>query len=534
MSRYANATAGSGIAYDTGFDVQPPIIDVRLFANSGVATGDYDGDGDIDLFIVRGDIGPNLLYRNDGRLVFRDVATSAGLAYTRSATRNYRHAGPAFADVDGDGDLDLFMGGLDGDPSMLFRNNLRETGIATFTDVTPGSGIDALGAEYTLSAAFGDYDLDGDLDLAVAHWGTERDFDFPGDTEHLWRNDTDGSGIRFTSASLEAAISPSVLTLPDPNVLTSREGLAFDRTFTPTFARINEDPYPDLLMVADFNRSQVFINSGDGTFVNATDVNVIIDDNGMGSAVGDYDNDGDLDWFVSSIYEDEDGGKVGNRLYRNHMGAFEDVSGAAGIEDGGWGWAVCALDLDNDGDLDIYHTNGWHDEPDADTNYENDRSRAFVNSGDGTFVEQARELGIDDAEFGRGVVCADLDNDGDVDILQLHDTATLWENRTPDTGDNNYLRVKLHGLPPNTEAAGARIAVTIGTATQLREIMVGNNFLSQNPTVQIFGLGTSTAADIDIEWPDGEETTAANVSHGQTMEFFHPRARRPAGLGTVP
>ncbi|TDJ34833.1 MAG: CRTAC1 family protein [Gammaproteobacteria bacterium] len=499
---FADVTAGSGISYQTGFANPMANSDVALIATSAAAAGDYDNDGDIDLFIVRGDIGPNLLYRNDGNLEFQDVAASAGLAFTKSATENYRHSGVTFADMDGDGDLDLFMGGLDGDPSKLFRNN----GDGTFSDVTTGSGIDVLSASYNLSTAFGDYDLDGDLDLSIAHWGTPRDYDNLGDTEHLWRNDSDLTGIRFSSVSVIAGISPSVLNLPDPNTKTE----TFDVTFTPTFTRIDDDLYPDLLMVGDFNRSQVFINNGDGTFDNVTDVNVIVDGNGMGSAVGDYDNDGDNDWFVSSIFSVANA-KIGNRLYRNHMGAFEDVSDAAGIQDGAWGWGSCFMDFENDGDLDIYHTNGWASSIDA--------SRAFVNSGDGTFVERAEELGIDDAEMGRGVICADFDNDGDVDIFLLHERATLWENQT--TG-NNYLRIKLRGAPPNTEAAGARILLTSNSITQLREIMVGSNFVSQNPTIQVFGLGTATEADVVIEWPDGQQTAVLGVAHGQTLEFEHP------------
>src|SRR5690606_22857157 len=125
---------------------------------------------------------PNLLYRNEGNLTFVDVAFEAGLAFTRSTTENYRHSGPTFADMDGDGILDLFIGGLDGDPSLIFLNN----GDGTFTDATAGSGIDEMLAGRTISAAFGDYDLDGDLDLALAHWGTQWDAKSIGDTEHLW------------------------------------------------------------------------------------------------------------------------------------------------------------------------------------------------------------------------------------------------------------------------------------------------------------------------------------------------------------
>ena len=522
QEQFSDVTASSGINYTNGLvNVLDP-ADLGLIASSGVASGDFDDDDDIDVFIVRGDIGPNLLYRNSGNLFFEEVAASAGLAYTRSATENYRHSGPMFADIDGDGDLDLFLGGLGGDPSLIFENN----GNSTFSDVTAGSGIDTLTATDNISAAFGDYDLDGDLDLFVAHWGTQRDFLSPGDTQHLWRNDTDASGIKFQSVSESAGISPTILTLPD--------GLAtqqlWDFTFAPTFARINDDLYPDILSVADFNYSQFFINNQDGTFSNATDTDVIIDGNGMGSAVADYDNDGDLDWFVTSIecHQDSDcnGGllsKIGNRLYANQDGAFVDKTNEAGVASGGWGWGACFIDFENDGDLDIYHTNGWPLTDDL-NEFMLDVSRAFVADGLGRFEDKAEELGLADTEQGRGVVCADFDNDGDVDILQLHRSAagaaTLWRN---DNDSNNFLSVKLNGAMPNTQAAGARIKVTSGVTTQMREISIGSNFVSQNPTVQTFGLGSATQADVvTIQWPDGLISILTDVQAGQFITADHP------------
>jgi hypothetical protein len=526
-TQFVDATASSGIDFrdvtldpNDFFGLQIP--ELHLVAPSGVAAGDYDNDGDIDLFIVRGVTGSNLLYRNTGNLVFVEVADTAGVAYTQSATENFRHSGPMFADLDGDGDLDLFLGGLDGDPSLIFENN----GDATFSDVTAGSGIDTLAATNNISAAFGDYDLDGDLDLFVAHWGTPRDFSSPGDTENLWRNDTDATGIKFKSVSESAGISPTIITLPDD--LTKRD--ASDFSFAPAFARINDDLYPDILSVADFNYSQFFINNQDGTFSNATDTDVIIDGNGMGSAVADYDNDGDLDWFVTSIecHQDADcndgkWSRIGNRLYRNQDGAFEDATAEAGVASGGWGWGACFTDFENDGDLDIYHTNGWPD-TDGFQDFTTDTSRAFVSDGSGQFRNQATELGLDDIKQGRGVVCADFDNDGDVDILQLHLSsgvaATLWRN---ETATNNFLSMKLRGAAPNTEAAGARITITIGGASQMREISIASNFVSQNPTVQTIGLGSAPQADeLTIQWPDGRQTVLTNIQANQLITVDHP------------
>jgi hypothetical protein len=345
---FVDATLSSGIHYTIGYRQQLPGL-VPEFATGGVAAGDYDRDGDIDLVITRGDMGPNLLYRNDGRGVFQDVGAAAGVSFTGNSSENYRHSGPTFADMDGDGDLDLFIGGLFGDPSLIYANN----GNGTFSNVTAGSGIDTLRARHNISAAFGDYDLDGDLDLFVAHWGTIRDPMVPGDTEHLWRNDSANGVIRFASVSIPAGIAAEIL----GTVAEAPPALGTDYTFTPTFARVDDDLYPDLLSVADFDTTRVFMNRTDGTFRNATDPATITDENGMGSALGDYDSDGDLDWFVSSILSTI-GGQSGNRMYRNDLGAFSEVTELAGVRDGGWGWGACFADLENDGDLDIYHTNG--------------------------------------------------------------------------------------------------------------------------------------------------------------------------------
>ena len=518
--RFNDATEASGISYEHAYLRPTPASEPEEFGG-GVASGDYDGDGLVDLFVLRGDIGPNQLYRNLGGNAFEEVGEAAGVAYTKSANENYRHSGPAFADVDGDGDLDLFMGGIEYDPSFLFRNE----GDGTFTDVTPGSGVDTVFARYTLSAAFGDYDLDGDLDLFLSHWGTPRVVGELVDTEHLWRNDTADGVIRFTDVSLAAGIAPDII---EADQVESFGGSGFDYTFSPTFARIDGDRYPDLVITGDFRTSMVYLNNGDGTFENVTDRNVIVDRNGMGSALGDYDGDGDLDWFVTSIWSQPDAAgnqrfELGNRLYNNRDGLFEDVTDAAGVRDGGWGWAACFADFDNDTDLDIYHTNGWI-EPFAPDNFDMDASRLFVSAGDGTFSEQAGEAGIADRQRGYAAVCADFDNDGDVDVFQAHrrteDAATLWRN---DTTGNHYLKVRLVGSSPNTQAAGARIRATVGDKELLREIVIGSNYTSQNPTVQVFGLGGASSVDtLVVEWPDGSTTTRTNVISGTTLVLEHP------------
>jgi hypothetical protein len=518
--QFMNITNDTGIDFVHGI-VNPTHSKAEEFGG-GVAAGDYDSDGDIDLYVVRGNIGPNLLYRNDGGNRFTDVAAAAGVDHAAPGGGGYLHSGPVFADVDGDADLDLFVGGMEGDPCILYRND----GDGTFTDVTDASGFKSMGARNSISAAFGDYDLDGDLDMMLAHWGTPRPPDGSGgngDTESLWRNDSDATGIRFTNVSVESGIAAAIIPRRGGFHAFQPDALDYDYTFTPAFARMDGDRYPDILSVADFANSRVFMSNGAGagtvTFRDATDNDVIIDRNGMGAAVGDVDNDGDLDWFVTGIFGSNE--TVGNRLYLNDGdGVLQDATVGAGVADGGWGWGACFADFNLDGRLDIFHTNGWRSNQIDD--FEGDRSRLFIARPDGLeFRDESVTRGMTDTEQGRGVVCADFDGDGDVDIFMTNrgreNSGAFWRNEDEES-DNRSLSVRLVGAGPNSEAIGARVRVTVNGVVQMREISVNNNFTSQNPAQQVFGLGTASQADsVEIEWPDGSIETYTGVAAGDAV-----------------
>ena len=469
------------IAQQAGFSyshelVEHPLTE-PLVISGGVAAGDYNDDGLIDLYVVAGSSGSNLLFQNQGGNSFRDVAGAAGVDIG-----GVPGAGPMFADTDGDGDLDLFVGAVGGHPVRLFENNAD----GTFTDITSLSGI-SLVAPNTFSAAFGDYDGDGWLDLFLAHWGQRTVAG--ADTENLWHND--GNNV-FTNKSIQSGISAAIRAAHKTRDNT-------DYTFAPNFADINNDGYLDILLASDFVTSQVFLNNGDGgvsgeyTFTDITDRAVITDTNGMGASVGDYDNDGDLDWFVTSIFsssESEYGelvpgadDKDGNRLYQNNGdGSFQDVTTEAGVRQGDWGWGSCFADFDNDGYLDIFHTNGWSESAFS------DRSRLFLSNGaDGTFSEVSRDVGIEDFDHGRGVVCADLDNDGDIDVFVANNSGPPVYYRNDGGNRGNYLAVELTGTSPNTRAIGARITLSAGGINQLREVAAGSNFSSNNPPYNTSG-----------------------------------------------
>ncbi len=469
---------------------------------SGIAAADYDADGDVDLYVVGGSDDSNRLFRNRGDGTFEDATAEAGLDVVHLG------CGPAFADIDGDGDLDLFVGAVENDPYYLFEN--RD---GRFHDITPRSGL-VLDAANTVSATFFDYDMDDDLDLFLAHWGFSRQ----ADTQTVWRNTGDGI---FESASIESGIAGSLI-IESENYQTG-EVAYIDRSLTPIFSDIDADGDGDLLMAADYDTSQVFLNDGDGTFTRTTDRNVIVDQSGMGASVGDYDNDGDFDWFVTSIYEEP--GFFGNRLYRNDgHGVFEDATEEAGVADGGWGWASCFKDFDNDGHLDIVHVNGWRGDtgdPGSDpTVFMRDEMRFYRSRGDGTFASVATRKWLRDRGQGRSLACFDADRDGAIDIVLTNSDGNhlvYYRNELATARDNHYLAIKLRSAGGNRFGVGAKIAVATKSGTQIRELRAGNNFASHDPLEVHFGLGADRVADIRVTWPDGTITVKPAVWADQIL-----------------
>ena len=400
-------------------------------------------------------------------------ATTATAAFTQVPPQEHGaglegqvNSGPAFADIDADGWPDLVVGGVAGSGYHVFRNQ----GNGQFIEITAATGIiqqETLQNDF--SSAFGDPDGDGDLDLFVGHWGAKLP------TNHYWINRGAGS---FVASDLWAGI----------DVFADA-----DHSFAPTFTDINGDRIQDLLVTSDYHTSQVLMCAADGQFALST-TDVIDDDNGMGSAAADFDNDGDIDWFVSSIWDEAETHTwegSGNRLYLNDgSGTFTDATESAGIVVGHWGWGACAADFNNDGWLDIFHVNGFPSYGPNQTDFTNDRSMLYINNQDGTFTERSESLHLDDTGQGRGVVCFDYDMDGDVDVFTSN-----WEGfsklyRNDLEASPGYLQVRLHGEADNPDAVGATIRVTAQGITQMREITVGSNYASQNPLLQHFGLGT--------------------------------------------
>ncbi len=471
--------------------------------SGGIAAADYDDDGDVDLYVVGGNTEPNHLYQDQGDGTYDEVAASVGLDLVHWGS------GPAFGDIDGDGDLDLFIGAVEGDPINLFENRIDQDGM--FVDITANSGI-VITALNTVGGTFFDYDRDGYLDLFLTHWGNPY---YQGDdTETVWRNNGDST---FTNLSIESGIAATQVENNE------------DYSYSPNFSDIDGDGDSDLLMSSDFNDSQVYLNNNDGTFTNITDTDVIKDQAGMGGAVGDFDNDGDMDWFVTSIYNrDQAGGdQFGNRFYRNDgTGVFEDITFETRTDDGGWGWGSCFADVDNDTLLDLIHVNGWEDvQGEREKDYRSIPIRFFHNASPNSarFNERAEEVGLVNDGQGRGITCFDADQDGDIDVVLSNngpDNVVMYRNDTDNS--NHFLNIRLQGAGNNHLGIGAHITVTTDEVAQVREMGGKNHYVSHSPYEVHFGLGSASTADILIRWPDGTVTDMLAVDADQHLVLSQP------------
>jgi hypothetical protein len=508
---FRDATSSLGLNYDVVADPDPnnpQDSNEQTVQSGGLALDDIDNDGNLELYVTPGSIKKGRLFTFvDGRFV--ELPGNKGIAPKEMERAGY------FVDLDADGWKDFVS--VQYESVEVFRND----GTGSFVEATAASGIAHQRFTYSMAAA--DYDLDGDLDLFFAHWGGIVDRSAL--TEYLWQND--GTG-RFTDVSDRVAITSSV----------EFDGSDISEfSFTPTFADIDDDGYPDLLLASDAESSQVLRNEAGLQFVDAT-TDVISDRNGMGGTVADYDRDGDLDWFVSSIHNltgDDVGTDTGNRMYRNvdGLGNFEDVTDLTGLRNADWGWGSCFADFNNDGHADLLVTNGFVDSE----RYSNDATRLFMADGAGGFNDGAAVFGIDHTGQGRGVICADIDADGRVDVLISNNGAApnAYLNETDNT--SHYLAVDLVGAGANPDAIGARVTITSATGEQTQEVQLGTWYLSQGPQTLHFGLGEDQVVTrIDVAWPgapSAERVTSSlvNVAVDQRVVITAPAA---AGGGSGP
>ena len=511
--------------------------------SSGAALFDYDNDGDLDLYIVNGwtlegfppGAGPtSRLYRNEGGWRFTDVTAPAGVGHTGWGM------GCCVGDFDNDGHEDLYVTGWGA--GVLYRNN----GDGTFSDVTQKAGVGNEG-HWGAGCAFGDLDGDGDLDLYVANYvlfdpahppnggkpclykGVEvycGPQGLPGDPDRLFRNDGPGrDGVhRFTDVSRQAGIDAGAF-----------YGLGV------VMADLDDDGDLDIYVANDSHPNLLYRNDGNWRLpeVAAESGAAYSGDGqaqaGMGVTAGDYDNDGRIDLLVTNYTDDYD------TLYHNDGdGFFTDVSHAVGLVAPTFpfmGWGAGLFDYDNDGRLDLFVNTGHlfpQVEP-AGVGLYAQRKQLFHNEG-GSFREVTQGEALMARRVGRGAAFGDIDNDGDVDVVavNMNDRPMLLRN---DGGNkNHWIRVKLEGgrrphPPPapslsaggegggkkgiplsgegevrlsNRSAVGAKVRVVAGGLTQVGQVKSGSGYLSQNALRLHFGLGGHAQVDaLEVRWPSG-------------------------------
>ncbi len=406
------------------------------------ATGDFDNDGDDDLYV--GVYGANALHRNNGDGTFTDVTAAAGVGDPGSAR------GVAWGDYDGDGDLDLSIANA-GEANVLYRNN----GNGTFTDVAAAAGVANTGA--SLGTSWADFDGDGDLDLYVGRWNQPN---------LLYRNNGDGT---FTDVAVAAGVADGG----------RGEGVAW--------ADFDGDGDLDLYLSNLGQPNRLYRNDGDGTFVDvAVTAGVAHAGNGTGASWGDYDGDGDPDLYLANWNQP-------NVLYRNEgNGSFTDVSLAAGVGLGGLSRGVSWADVDADGDLDLSVTNTWQ------------ANVLYRNNGDGTFTDIAAAAGVARSDDGRGAVWLDHDADGDLDLFlaTAGGQANVLYRNNHDPAPDTIHRFRLSS-DGRWNLGSVRVDLYAGTSrVASRTIDGGSGYISQNASpVHVLGLDPAIVYSVRVSCP---------------------------------
>jgi hypothetical protein len=567
------------------------LLNRNLALGSGVALGDVDGDGLVDIFLARVG-GPSALYKNLGNWKFKDITRESGLEL-----RGRNTLGATLVDVDGDGDLDLFVTSLGG-PNGLFLND----GHGHFTEVTDAAGLTSHRGSTT--ATFADVDGDGTVDLYIANYKAKDALDiFPpqeryydqvvrkvGDhfevaprfREHYrvemrpdlgavvrtqraepdWFYLNDGHGkfthVPFTSGRFLDEDGKRLAEEPDRFGLTAR------------FFDANGDGYPDLYVCNDFeDPDQFWINDGKGTFRLAPRLALRSNSNSaMAMDFSDIDRDGNTDFFVADMLSRDSRrrktqspthtplpkqiGVIDDRpqMQRNTMflnrgdGTYAEIASEAGVDASGWSWSSLFLDVDLDGYEDLLIGTGhlW-DVMDSDT-WERIRTSvtgekwheefkmfpklplknvAFRNNRDLTFTEVGEKWGFaSKPAVTHGMAAADLDGDGDLDIVtnRLNGAAGVFRN----DATAGRVAVRLRGAAPNTEAVGSKIQVLAGKLPmQQKEVTVGGLYLSSSDPLYAFATARADTLTIKVRWRYGQTTVLPGVRANREYEIREPQ-----------
>jgi hypothetical protein len=577
--------SATGIRFTNQLSQARYLENANLLNGSGVALGDYDGDGRCDLYLCRLE-GPNALYRNLGDWRFEDVTAAAGVACADQLS-----TGAVFADVDGDGWLDLLVLSMGG-PNALFLN----TGRGTFTNVTAAAGlVSDLGAT---SAALADVDGDGDLDLYVANYGVNSILRSGG---HLSFRLVGGRPVATgRHAKRIRFVGDRVFELGEPDVLYLNDGAGrftpvnwtggafldeagrplaeapWDQSLSALFHDFNGDGAPDLYVCGDASTPDRFWwGDGRGRFRAVSGRAVRLTPYfSMSVVAADLDRDGRDDLFVTDMLAREHlyvltqrgtmhdqprpPGDLDSRhqtrrnvlLHARGDGTYEELAWYADAAASDWAWSCLPLDVDLDGWEDLLVSNGFlHNVDDLDTQ---ERVRglgrlsvaesrkttlmferldtpnlAFHNQRNLTFRERGRDWGFDSRRIANGMALGDLDGDGDLDVVIncLGDEALVLRNDSPAP----RLAVRLRGRPPNTRGVGARLRVTGGPVVQEVEMAAGGRYMGGDEPMRVFATGPARRLTIEVFWRAGGRSVVTNAAPNYLYEIEEPgpEARSP-------
>jgi len=534
------------------------IIEYLYFNNgAGVAAGDINNDGLIDLYFTSNQK-PNKLYLNKGNLTFEDITDAAGVAGDGNWT-----TGVTMADVNGDGYLDIYVCQVGNYKNLYGRNQLFiNQGDLTFKEETHEYGLDFEG--FSTQAAFFDYDMDGDLDMYLLNHSVHTSRSYGGVSlrseqderagDRLYRHDVIEGKHFFTDVTSQAGIFSSQIGY----------GLGVN------ICDINNDGFPDIYVSNDFHEDDyLYINNGDGTFSERLiEFMAHTTRSSMGNDVGDINNDGLLDVIVLDMLPDNEkirkqsGGEDDYELFeikkdfgyhyqyvRNNLqlnlgdGLFSEIGLLSGIYSTDWSWAPLFCDVDNDGWKDLFITNGIYrrandldyvkfltggnrifpsrDNTDVPNSvlYEKmplhpNINYIYKNNRDLTFTNMAKEWGFNILSYSNGATYADLDNDGDLDLIvnNINDQAFIYRNNSQNLTGNHFLTIAFKGRGLNTRAIGARVTIYSDEQKQVSEQFPTRGFMSSVPDVLHFGLGSVTIIDsIIVRWPDLSEQVLKNI-----------------------
>ncbi len=548
---------------DTGVTVPNVFEDPRMWGNrfreltlgaveTGIAVADFDGDGFMDIFSVSKN-GPCALYRQVAPFKFLDIAHAAGVAIDDGPSSN---TGCTVVDINHDGWPDIYVCRYD-QPNLLFVNNALGDG--TFTERAKEYGLDIKDA--SVHAVFADYDRDGQLDLYLVTNILDFSKSPQGRRHYLFHNDGNN---HFTDVTAKSGI------------------WGLSQGHTALWVDFNHDGWPDIYVANDFETpDRLYLNKGDGTFVDVIDERLPhVTYFSMGADAGDLNNDGLIDLFITDMRDRnhaefmsgmEEIGRglwemervnelipqyMWNAVYLNTgTDRFAEVAHLTGMDATGWTWSARFGDLDNDGRLDAFVTAGMiRNFIDADlvdkqniapslsaranvwknSNPRREATLAYRNLGDLKFEDVSAKWGLDRSGVSFGCVLADLDGDGDLDLVyaNYNEPPTIVRN---DTVSGHRAVIKLNGTDGNRTGIGAELTIETASGKQVRQLFTERGIVASEPALVHFGLGDDTTIKkLTIRWPRGQVQVLENLPADQLLTIAEPALPADAKSALTP